>query len=539
MVHVLASVLYGAYLLRQSFWGAEHQGLLLALMAAASLALVAGAERLEIEFLRKHRDQAMLALGSILLAGVIFSDWNSLLAILVKAAIVVFLALHASKDPRVLISMADTGVLATLLIGFLAYGGLIPSQFSQTSVWTKNYFGFINPNIAPYFLFSSAFVFFFYGRMVRFFLVAIILAILWFRFQVFSRTFIAGGVMLLTYVLVARWRSLEAALSRALPVLLGIATGVYLILAVLLIANALSAKGGWIEDVDYFFSQRLWFLSRVSLRVTEAGSLIRLKPFDSIYYEAVFLLGPYFAFALWRLIFMRASGATHLNAARIYGLYVFLTVGLFEGLFLKFSPMIVVVSAAMASILTAGHRGFSWQRAIAGQSRGPTVGLAVLALSGAAAVSLYLVPAYRMSADIVSAVPGVAPGLEQRFRTILDNVDDCSRVHARIERKEWPGSNGSAHDIVVDVNDPSAGRQCLEGFSKLVGAVFLRRVDVPGQISEGGQHYFVEDVWLSTSRIEILKKENSFRHFLLAALLSIVAIGFYRFERRSPAQRGT
>ncbi len=538
MVHVLASFLYGAYIWRQSFWGAEHQGPLLALMAAASLALVAGTERLEIEFLGKHRDQAMLALASILLVGVMFSDWSSLLAVLAKAVIVVFLALHASKDPRVLISMADTGVLAVLLIGSLAYWGLIPSQFSQTSVWTKNYFGFINPNIGPYFLFSSAFVFYFYGRMVRFSLVVSILALLWFQFQVFSRTFIAGSAMLLAYVLVVRSRFLEAALSRALAILLGLATVMYLILAILLIGNAVSAKGGWLQVVDYFFSQRLWFLSEVSMRVTNAGSLIRLKPFDSIYYEVVFLLGPYFIFALWRLFYCRLSGGVHLGAARVYGLYVFLTVGLFEGLFSKFSPMIVAVSAAMASILAASHRGFSWRGVSGGQTRGATVLAAVLALSGATALALYLVPAYRMSAAIVSAIPDAAPDLDQRFRTILDNVGDCSRLHARIERKEWQGSSGAAHGIVVDVNDLSVGQRCLEGFSKLVGSSFLRRVDLQGQNSEGGQHYFVEDVWLLTSKIEMLKKKNLLRYFFFAALLSILMIGFYRFQSGFPAQRG-
>lgn len=291
--------------------------------------------------------EIILLLFSILLSGVLFHESMFVLTIIAKAALIYLVAQVAVRNNgHALFVMADLSVLFLVLIGVLSEMGMIHTQVGDNGIWLKNYLGFTNPNIAPYFGFAALFVYFVMGAKIRFIGLAILMFLMgWYWLSVFSRTYYIGGVLLLVYVSLAsneRWRT---HCFNVMRLFVCIVTILYVAIALFVIFN-FSTHLMWLSFLDNLLSARILKLSELNFIVADAGPLLLAQPFDNVYYELFFYFGPYGLY-LWlkkcRSVLIESAPCESADVWS-YGMYVIMLIGLFEGVFMKFSPMLVVIA---------------------------------------------------------------------------------------------------------------------------------------------------------------------------------------------------
>lgn len=290
---------------------------------------------------------------SIAIAGILFLQPIETIVTLTKVMIVILLAaLNYRSDSRIILFMSDAVVLCLIIIGVASNLEWIPNKIGNNGIWIKNYFGFVNPNLAPFFAFSSLFVYFVLDKKMRFWALLIAILIGWLWLDVYSRTYLAGTIMLLIYMFFSYHKSISKALMNYVIGLTLFGTLFYVLISLLLVFGVLVIDGGGLGYFNAMLSGRLFALSLNDLYVGDSGPLLHVIPFDSIYYELFFLLGPY---ALYKWVKLCHNSITvgmtaHNGQMLAYALSVFALCGLVEGSFMKVSPMILLVVMMMSYI---------------------------------------------------------------------------------------------------------------------------------------------------------------------------------------------
>jgi len=246
--------------------------------------------------------------------------------------------------------MADVILILVLFVITLAQLGIMESLDTSNNLWTKNFGGFNNPNTAPYFLFSILATYFIFGSLKRYYLALAITLILFLFFNIYSRTFFYGSVLLTILQLLFLNRyflTLFSKYSRNIYLFISISAVSFLIL-VLFIPQYLEFLMN--SSINNLLSNRLdQILSGLYIADSNTMSNINFIAFDNIYYELLFIFGP-FVFWYYCVNFLKIweyvahNRNTNSFLFRLCAVAILMSVlGLFEGGFTKVSPLTMLL----------------------------------------------------------------------------------------------------------------------------------------------------------------------------------------------------
>ncbi len=342
---ILCGLAYVLYICRQTIWAESYDFTIIFIaITLLSLAIALNLNFIYIEIIKIIRQFLLCAL-SILMSCVLFHDLSSSLGIISKCFLLFFTALIAIKsNGRALIIMADFGALFLFAIGLFVLGGLIEFDLITNEVWVKNNLGFKNPNIGPYFALSSLFIYFISGKKVRFICFTILVCLAYIYFSAFSRTYYVGILLLAFYMLVHYNKIWLHYFILVMTLFIFSVIIIYLTL-ILLIATKLIAIQGWIGFIDHMLSARLTKVYEINFFISEVGGIFKIDPLDNIFYELIFIFGPYIIYVFLQN-FKNILLFYNLDKRQIvfsYSILVFIFLGMFDGIFVKFSPMVVAV----------------------------------------------------------------------------------------------------------------------------------------------------------------------------------------------------
>lgn len=293
----------------------------------------------------RSKEVCVCLLLSMAISGILFAGYAATFVSIAKVALILlFMVVHYEKNNHFLLKLADVGVLTLVALGVATGAGVEEASMISNGVWEKYSLGFMNPNIGPYFAFASLYVYFVMKAETRFWLLFLLIITSSIMFSIYSRTFLMGSVLLAVYQLVKRSHVDLVKVVRLFAWIVFFASVASVAVAVFLVLGE-GAVNGVFGSIDAVSSARLFFMAKNPFVVSSSGPIIWMKAFDSIYYELVFILGPYVVFWLlvwWRLV-AEIDRIIRLYPAEIYSILVFSLLGLFEGMIFKFSPMIVVV----------------------------------------------------------------------------------------------------------------------------------------------------------------------------------------------------
>ena len=156
ITRVALCVLYVLYIYRQTFHAEPIVNKVnYGIISAFIIFILINRDKI-FKDLKASINLAMFIGCSVIISGVLYHEINYVrnegVKLLIIASIVKYVI---STNTRVLRDMADVGVIFIIAIIAMSQIELIPSAYSANGVWVKNYGGFVNPNIAAYFLFSS------------------------------------------------------------------------------------------------------------------------------------------------------------------------------------------------------------------------------------------------------------------------------------------------------------------------------------------------------------------------------------------------
>jgi hypothetical protein len=343
LLKILCVSFYAIYIFRQttlvdSFARIVEQTLIALAVSIVSLNL----GQLKCAIIKSREKCIRLSL-SMVIAGILFSEYGAMAISAGKVALILLFLVVVShgNGKNILLKMADVGVLSLLILGAATCwdGGGVFSN----GVWTKNSLSFLNPNIGPYFAFASLYVYFVMRAEARFWFLFFLIILSSTMFNIYSRTFLMGSVLLMVYQLFNRSGvDLKKFIRISTWVVLfttvaSIAVSVFLIVG----EGAVDGEFGLINTLS---SARLFFMAKNPFVVSSSGPVIMIRAFDSIYYELIFILGPYVLLRLfiwWRSVAKKDK--VDLYPMEIYSILVFSFIGLFDGMIFKFSPMIIIV----------------------------------------------------------------------------------------------------------------------------------------------------------------------------------------------------
>jgi hypothetical protein len=349
---VAVSVFTLTYLLKQTLLGLQHKEAVLFTLAGASLMIVGMSWRQVFEELRKSNILFMLPLLAIsmLFSMALFQSQVLIQQVSVKIALLFWFTMLALVYGRSLfIVLADTVLISLTLIVCIAEIGLIPTQYSGTEWWTKNFGGFSNPNLPPIFAFTALITYFAFRAYTKFWFCLIVILLAWLWIDIHSRAVLLGVLMLLLYAFVSSSTWLSRKLMDCMHLAAVITITLYLVVMLVLFFGHLDLREPWLASLNNMLSNRLEKMTRGDLALLDEGPIFFIEPHDSIYYELIFLFGP-IAFGLYSytvsIISKRWMSAPGGDVVA-YTLYVFSIVGLFEGLLMKFSPIVIFVLVSL------------------------------------------------------------------------------------------------------------------------------------------------------------------------------------------------
>lgn len=347
----VCSAFYAVYIVKQTILAVAF-GLAIELSLAFLFALILAANSKDfLIYVCKWWRYLIPFFLSTLLVAILFNELSSTAYMVCKLVLVLCLAIITKRiGGYLLLSLADIGVATVVMFAVLANIGWVPNNPSVfNGNWVKNYIGFINPNIGPFFIFSSLFVYFLMEDKKRFWSCALLIFFSWKYLNVFSRTFIVGTMLLLIYNFLQFFPKKCHLWFRPINYLTLGSTICYLLISLLVILGFINIYDNFLAYLDKLLSARLTKMAEIPFLVSESGPIMKIYPIDSIYYELLFLLGP-FAFFMWLkyyydLVYDRNQ--KKISQIEIYALNIFLLIGLVEGLFAKFSSMLVTVIMIM------------------------------------------------------------------------------------------------------------------------------------------------------------------------------------------------
>lgn len=337
---------YMLYMCKQTFVATDYNLTIIILMGISiGLVIVMNYNSLYSKIVDIKYD-ILLFIISMLLCSILFKDVIDAIIVISKCAVIFIIGVLTIKSGRhILIMMADLSSLFLVTMGLLVFSGVLETNLISNEVWVKNDLGFINPNIGPYFAASSLFIYFITGKKIRFNCFLILVFFAYAFFSIYSRTYNIGILLLFIYMVLSLNQGKYRFIINWFSSFILFFIMMYLILVSLIVVGLVNING-WIGFIDYIISARLTKIYDINFYISEEGSIFKLNPIDSIIYELIFIFGPYttyiFFSKLIRLvkIFYFRSGDT-INS---YALLVFILMGVFEGLFAKFSPMTVAVA---------------------------------------------------------------------------------------------------------------------------------------------------------------------------------------------------
>ena len=339
-------ILYIVYIFRQTYFAREYEiGIVFSLITIAiSIALLNMQKLWQCILIEK--EEFILILVSLVIAATLFSGIEHLIVTILKFALIfAFIVILVVKNNKILIIMADAGILCLISLGILNSLELIASKNFDNQIWIKNNLAFNNPNIGPFFAFSSLFVYFTKRENCKFWLLSALVISSWLILNFYSRTLLLGVSLLIAYKLIELFCLDVNKFTKFFIWALLLSTIASFTLGVALIAGWVTSTNVIYQKINTYSSARLFLMSKNPFVVSSSGQIVTIDAFDSIYYELIFILGPYFIYRIitfWRRVVVNANLITpHCN--KIYAVAVFFYLGLFEGLIFKFSPLIIFV----------------------------------------------------------------------------------------------------------------------------------------------------------------------------------------------------
>jgi len=342
---ILCGLAYVLYIYRQTIQASSHDLTIIFIAAMfLTIAIAINLNYVYIEIVKNWRNIFLCTL-SILMSCILFHDLSASLVIISKCLLLLFVGLIAIKsNGQTLIVMADFGALFLIAMGVFILSGSIEASLINNEVWVKNNFGFKNPNIGPYFALSSLFIYFITGKRGRFASLVVLICLAYIFFSVYSRTYYIGILLLAIYMLIDFNKiNLRKFIWTIILCIFSIVS-MYLLLYLLIVTELILIQG-WISYLDHILSARLTKIYEIKFFISEVGSIVKINPVDNIFYELIFIFGPYITY-IWFKNFRNILPFNNLSNKDIvfyYGFLVFLLIGMFEGLFVKFSPMIVAL----------------------------------------------------------------------------------------------------------------------------------------------------------------------------------------------------
>jgi hypothetical protein len=337
----LSLVFYGVYILKQTVLLDGHAKSVMLLLTVIIFSIIF----LNLNQLRTalfdFKEGCIRLFLSIAIAGVLFASLIETQITIAKVALLLLFFVLIKINKHLIIRMADVGLLLLMILSILIFFNLLESTSFTNNVWQKNNLGFINPNIGPYFAFSSLYVYFVMKEDKKFWLSILIIFTFWIILGVFSRTFIIGSVILILYKLVEKSSISLFNFTRIFYLFVVFVTIASIAVSVYLISGEGSVNVVF-KNIDNFSSSRLFFMSKNPFVISSSGPIILVNAFDSIYYELFFKIGPY-AFSTLIMFYaniMIIKKIANSYPLEIYAITLLLFLGLFEGLIFKFSPMI-------------------------------------------------------------------------------------------------------------------------------------------------------------------------------------------------------
>jgi hypothetical protein len=285
---------------------------------------------------------------SIIIAGILFWDFKETSIVLVKILLIMIFIDVLQKKDNIKIKLADAGILCIVIFGMANILTGIDNNIFINENWKKNSYGFFNPNIGPYFAFASLYVYFILKSEIRFWLLSMLIIIAWAVLDFFSRAFLIGSALLILYKVISLF---SVDLKKLIFINFGIvilSLIISIVVACLLFLELIQINGIF-QKIDHLSSARLYFFSKNPFVATSSGPIFKIDTFDSIYYEIIFVLGPYavYSLCLWLKIALTNDKIIDLYGPEIIAISIFLFIGLFEGMIFKFSPMIILVWEAL------------------------------------------------------------------------------------------------------------------------------------------------------------------------------------------------
>ncbi len=342
---ILCGIVYVLYIYRQTIEASSHNSTIIFITAIfLTIAIIINIKYIYIEIIKNWRDIFLCAL-SVLICCLLFHDLSTGLLIISKCLLILFVGLIAIKsNGQTLIIMADFGALFLFAMGVFILSGLIEANLISNDVWVKNNFGFKNPNIGPYFALSSLFIYFITGERLRFACFALLICFAYIFFSVHSRTYYIGALLLVIYMLIDFNQIKLRNFICAIILCIFLIVLIYLLLALLIFAELIFIDG-WISSFDLIISARLTKIYEMKFFISEVGSIVKVNPLDNIFYELIINFGPYITYIFLKNFIKILSfyKLTNKDVVFYYGFSVFLLTGMFEGLFVKFSPMVVAL----------------------------------------------------------------------------------------------------------------------------------------------------------------------------------------------------
>jgi hypothetical protein len=254
------------------------------------------------------------------------------------------------KNSKMFIFMADVILILVLFVITLAQLGIMESSEASYNLWEKDFGGFNNPNTVPYFLFSILATYFIFGSLKRYHLALAITLILFLFFNIYSRTFFYGSVLLTILQLLFLNRyflTLFSKYSRNIYLFISISVVSFLIL-VLFIPQYLEFLMN--SSINNLLSNRLdLILSGLYVVDSNTMSNINFIAFDNIYYELLFIFGPYLFWhycvnflKIWEYVAHNRN--TNSFLFRLCAVAILMSfLGLFEGGLTKVSPLTMLL----------------------------------------------------------------------------------------------------------------------------------------------------------------------------------------------------
>ncbi len=298
----------------------------------------------------------LVVISSALLSIIFYHDLQFYLSSLSKFIYLIILAQlygHPLFD-RALMFSADLVLSIVITILILAVGGVIPAEIFVADERVKFTGGFHNPNVAPFFLFSSLLIYLVFGLWRRAFFVVVIIYFAFFYLEISSATRLLGA----SFVMIA-WACMRLLNSRIFYRVLSIVLfllpifGAFIYLLPFLGHDFLDKYVG--GELDKVLSYRIWILANDFIEPTNGLLGFKLVTIDSTYSEIIYFAGPlFFILLLIRLLSLMRSG----SGLRLQGVQLFLlgffTTGLVESSLFTLTPM----SLCFMIFIFRGHRNF-------------------------------------------------------------------------------------------------------------------------------------------------------------------------------------